>query len=108
MKKQESDKLNEIVEKPYGAELLSESPKPSKKKAKKKAAKTAPVDEDADSTVSGIPAGARFKDHAGNRYLFTKENKLAKFADRRNAIIALKRFGGRILEEGSDILLKYK
>ena len=46
-------------------------------------------------TLSSLPAAAKFK----NNVLCTKAGDIAAFAEKRIAIIAKKRYGGKIVEE---------
>ena len=55
-------------------------------------------------TLSSLPAAAKFK----NNVLCTKAGDIAVFAEKRFAIIAKKRYGGKIVEENGEFIIRYK
>ena len=91
---QDTDKLNEIVEPAHGAELLSES-----KPKKKAVVKPEPL-------IEGQVIGGKFIKTAEGKLLHTKEGKVAKFATKGGAIIASKRYGGRLSETTTGFVVR--
>lgn len=55
-------------------------------------------------TLSSLPAAAKFK----NNVLCTKAGDIAVFAEKRVAIITKKRYGGKIVEENGEFIIRYK
>ena len=95
----EAPALNEVPELPHGLEVLSEE-KP-KKKAKKKTAKKALVQKEQlleAPIFFGVFSG-------GNRLLHTRDGKVAKFGNRKAAIVSAKRIGGKVFADGDAFVI---
>ena len=113
---QESDKLNEIVEPAFGAESLAgEESKPAKKTKKRKFKKAAPVVEEPvvvkpvvqpEPLIEGQVIGGKFVKTNEGKLLHTKEGEVAKFATKGAAIIASKRYGGRLSETAIGFVVR--
>lgn len=102
---QESDKLNEIVEPVFGAELLAEEESKPAKKTRRKSKKAAPVAQP-EPLIEGQVIGGKFVKTDEGKLLHTKEGEVAKFATKGAAIIASKRYGGRLSETAIGFVVR--
>lgn len=102
---QESDKLNEIVEPVFGAELLAEEESKPAKKTRRKSKKVTPVAQP-EPLIEGQVIGGKFVKTDEGKLLHTKEGEVAKFATKGAAIIASKRYGGRLSETAIGFVVR--
>ena len=102
---QESDKLNEIVEPAFGAELLAEEESKPAKKTRRKSKKVTPVAQP-EPLIEGPVIGGKFVKTDEGKLLHTKEGEVAKFATKGAAIIASNRYGGRLSETATGFVVR--
>lgn len=91
---------------PHALEVISEiesDEKPVKKAAKKATKKAAKKAVKKETLLEGQVIGGGFK---RTNLLHTKEGKVAKFATKKDAIIAAKRYGGKARQEGEGFIVR--
>ena len=96
---QESSKLNEIVEPVFGSEVLSEEKPKKKKKAKAPKKVEEPL-------IEGQVIGGKILSTGHGKLLHTKERVVAEFANKGDAIVASKRYGGRAKPSNNGFIVK--